>query len=340
MKKNISIIVPCYGVEKYLNRCLDSLVNQTLKDIEIILVDDESPDNVPMMCDDWASKDSRIKVIHKKNGGLGFARNSGLEIASGEFVAFVDSDDFVDLNMYETLYSKAVAEAADAVFCNMKFFRDGTAKVRYDVTKEVSFWGRDEVDDFLLDYVAPKLNEERDVKYTMSVWHAIYRNRVIKDNHISFVSERQYVSEDCPFNIDFLSKALKVVYVPNSMYYYCFNGASLSSKKSIEKNDKRNQLLLYIEKKLSELFPKERYREHYNRFVLLALRQVLASDLLVCRRDNLNFDRQMKKRCGEECYERALKEVNLFHLPVKKMLFYWVIKKRWSWLFKIVQKFT
>ena len=97
----VSIIVPCWGVEKYLDRCVESLVNQTLKDIEIILVDDESPDRVPVMCDDWAKKDSRIRVIHKKNGGLGFARNSGLDIATGEYVTFCDSDDYIEQEAYE-----------------------------------------------------------------------------------------------------------------------------------------------------------------------------------------------------------------------------------------------
>src|SRR5574344_1424030 len=103
----VSIIVPIYNVEKYLDRCMESLLNQTLKDIEIIMVDDGSPDNCPKMCDEYAKRDKRVKVIHKKNGGLGYARNSGLDIATGEYVAFVDSDDYVDVNMYETLYNFA-----------------------------------------------------------------------------------------------------------------------------------------------------------------------------------------------------------------------------------------
>ena len=96
----VSIIVPVYNVE----RCLTSLINQTLKDIEIILVDDESPDNCPAICDDYAQKDPRIKVIHKKNQGLGMACNSGMENATGEYIAFCDSDDYVDNCMYENMY--------------------------------------------------------------------------------------------------------------------------------------------------------------------------------------------------------------------------------------------
>ena len=106
MRENalISVIVPIYKVERYLNKCLDSIVNQTYKELEIILVDDGSPDGCPKICDEWGLKDSRIKVIHKANAGLGLARNSGLEVATGEYVAFIDSDDFIDLNMMKRLY--------------------------------------------------------------------------------------------------------------------------------------------------------------------------------------------------------------------------------------------
>lgn len=102
----ISIIVPIYKVEGYLDKCITSLVNQTYKNLEIILVDDGSPDNCGAICDAWAERDSRIKVIHKSNGGLSDARNAGLEVTTGEYVAFVDSDDWVELNYYEVLYKQ------------------------------------------------------------------------------------------------------------------------------------------------------------------------------------------------------------------------------------------
>ena len=100
----VSIIVPLYNVEPYLGRCMKSLLNQTIKGIEIIMVDDDSPDRCPQMCEDYKDKYPNIKVVHKKNGGLGFARNSGLEVAEGEYVAFIDSDDFVDTDMFQNLY--------------------------------------------------------------------------------------------------------------------------------------------------------------------------------------------------------------------------------------------
>ena len=102
-KTLISIIVPVYRTEKYLDRCVESIVNQTYKNLEIILVDDGSPDDCPKMCDEWAKKDKRIKVIHKENGGVSSARNIGIKSAKGKYIGFVDSDDYIEKEMYESL---------------------------------------------------------------------------------------------------------------------------------------------------------------------------------------------------------------------------------------------
>ena len=120
MQPKISVIIPVYKVEKYLDRCVNSVLNQTLKDIEVILIDDGSPDGCPAMCEEYKKKDNRVRVIHKENGGLGYARNSGLEIATGEYIAFVDSDDFIEEDMYESLYSDAIKYNADVVLQGWK----------------------------------------------------------------------------------------------------------------------------------------------------------------------------------------------------------------------------
>lgn len=124
----ISVIVPVYNVEKYLNKCVSSLVNQTYKKLEIILVDDGSPDNCPQMCDDWVKKDDRIKVIHKENGGLSSARNAGLAIAGGNYIGFVDSDDWIDEDMYEFLLSLFDRDSQiDITRCSYRTIQSGKA---------------------------------------------------------------------------------------------------------------------------------------------------------------------------------------------------------------------
>ena len=248
----ISIIVPCYNVEKYLDRCMDSLLNQTLKDIEIIMVDDGSPDNCPQMCDEYAKKDSRVKVVHKKNGGLGFARNSGLDIANCEYVAFVDSDDYVGLDMYKTLYDRAEADKCDAVFCG---FRTEVRENKWMYSDEVDadkLWKGKDVQQFMLNMIASGAGVKAERLYQMSVWHSIYKRSLIDENHLRFVSEREVASEDIPFQVDFLSKANTVAYVSKTFYSYCLNGTSLTATLKPEKYDRYKQLRACLLSKLTD----------------------------------------------------------------------------------------
>lgn len=126
-QEKISVIVPVYKVEPFLDRCVQSIVDQTYRNLEIILVDDGSPDNCPAMCDNWALKDSRIKVIHKTNGGLSDARNAGMQVATGELMGFVDSDDWIASDMYQRLYERMEQDDSDMVACGVEMvWEDGT----------------------------------------------------------------------------------------------------------------------------------------------------------------------------------------------------------------------
>ncbi|UOK56378.1 glycosyltransferase [Bacillus sp. OVS6] len=115
----ISIVVPIYNVEKYLHKCIDSILSQNFTDLEIVLVNDGSTDSCGRICDEYSIKDNRVKVIHKKNGGLSDARNTGIEISTGDFIGFVDSDDWVEPNMYETLYNLCISNSADISTCSI-----------------------------------------------------------------------------------------------------------------------------------------------------------------------------------------------------------------------------
>ena len=130
----ISVIIPVYNVEKYLDRCVESVVNQTYKNLEIFLVDDGSPDNCPQMCDDWTKKDARIKVIHKENGGLSSARNVALEILSGDYLTFIDSDDYVRQDMLEIMLDRIFKDNSDMAICNYERFSDNPDDEQWDNT--------------------------------------------------------------------------------------------------------------------------------------------------------------------------------------------------------------
>lgn len=231
----VSIVVPCWGVEKYLDRCVESLVNQTLKDIEIILVDDESPDRVPEMCDDWAKKDSRIKVIHKKNGGLGMACNSGLEAANGEYVAFCDSDDWVDDNTYDTMYQNAIASDVDLVMTSFKYVDlEGRLLSKPSLSYISRLYCDTEIKEMMKGMIASSPSCSKERLFHASAKVTLYKNSIIKNNSLQFVSERIVPSEDLVFNLDYLSHCRRVLTLSEKFYNYRINPKSIS--RSINKD--------------------------------------------------------------------------------------------------------
>jgi glycosyltransferase involved in cell wall biosynthesis len=146
----ISVIVPVYKVEKYLDKCIESIINQTYSNLEIILVDDGSPDNCPKICDNWAKKDNRIKVIHKKNGGLSEARNYGLNEASGNYVGFVDSDDIISQDMYEKMFKLLNDTKADISVCKFKRFKENEVLKFNNNDDDINFYTKDKALESLL----------------------------------------------------------------------------------------------------------------------------------------------------------------------------------------------
>ena len=206
---DVSIVVPIYKVEKYLERCVSSLRNQTFQDIEIILVDDGSPDRCPAMCDAMAKEDSRIKVVHKKNGGLSSARNAGLAVATGEYVGFVDSDDDVELDMFAKMLSVAQTEQVDFVMSDyLRFPAEGKP---YLETTDIAGGRYDK--EAIRQKIFPNLIMRECVDYgpLLSVWHCLYRTEFLRSNHITFDEEVRW-SEDNIFSAI-------VGYCANSFYY-------------------------------------------------------------------------------------------------------------------------
>lgn len=215
----ISIVVPVYKVEKYLLRCVDSLIAQTCKNIEIILVDDGSPDKCPSMCDQFSKKDERIKVLHKANGGLSSARNAGMEIAQGKYIGFVDSDDAVDANMFEDMLEAAEQYNADFVmtdyvripsegegFLISKNLRGGIYN-KSDIKKEI--------------FPALIMGENIDYGPLLSVWNCIYRREFLEKNNITFANDVKW-SEDNLFSAVVGYCAERFVYLKGKGHYYYY----------------------------------------------------------------------------------------------------------------------
>lgn len=199
----VSVIVPIYNVEKYLNKCIDSILNQTLKNIEIILVNDGSTDKCGEIIDEYAQNDKRVRVIHKENGGQSSARNMGLDIAKGRYIGFIDSDDSIHLDMYENLYNAIVSSNADICVCG-----------RESYSEESDSYYKIELIDELIDlnqyslgyYVSKKLF----YRHTVSGCNKIYRKDIIDKNNIRFKDVNYVGSEDTLFNYEFLLHTNKI----------------------------------------------------------------------------------------------------------------------------------
>lgn len=223
----ISVIVPVYKTEPYLKKCIDSLLCQTLKDIEIILVNDGSPDNSAAICDKYAALDARVKVIHKNNGGLSSARNAALDICSGDYIGFVDSDDFVAPNMFEELYQSSIMHNSDISICAHCSFNDSSSsECLLPFDKKV--YHNEEIKNF---FIVPLLGKNRNEKIPYLegfVWRQLFKRSIIGD--IRFKSERKYFAEDVMFDFDIYPKCNTISVVNKPLYFYRYNDQSLSNK--------------------------------------------------------------------------------------------------------------
>ena len=201
----VSIIVPVYKAEKYIHQCIDSLLAQTYKNIEVILVDDGSPDNCGKICDEYAAKDCRVKVIHQQNGGVSVARQTGIDHATGEYSIHADPDDWVELNMIEELVAKAVADNVDMVICD--FYRESKSD-RIHVCQNLG-------DDLSASAVLRKILSQQ---LHGSCWNKLVNRSRIEG--IGFTPEDLCILEDELYNIRILARKIKVSYLPKALYHY------------------------------------------------------------------------------------------------------------------------
>lgn len=239
----VSIIVPVYNVEKYLNRCVDSLVRQTYRQLEIILVDDGSWDDSGNLCDEWKKKDDRIKVIHKKNGGLASARNAGLEYAQGEFICFVDSDDWVDVQYVQKQYEALVKNQVDVVVCShsIEFVNDCISKPIVFLQEEIFDKNQMARGIYLL--------EETDVFNT--VWNKMYSRNSIENLLFELNSEP---GEDLLFNVECFIRINRMMVLPDVLYFYMRQDEMTLTSKYKQGLYELSQKFNCIQRKLYEFY--------------------------------------------------------------------------------------
>ena len=234
--KKISVIVPVYNVEKYIEKCLDSLKNQTMKDIEFIIVNDGSTDNSQRIIDKYVKNDKRFKSIIKENGGQGSARNFGLENANGEYIGYVDSDDYIEKNMYEKMYLEAKKNNSDIVLCG-NYVVDENGKI----LREEKLNSSGQIDK----------NKNKILFDKMAVWNKIYRRTFLNSLNIKFREKKWY--EDFDFSMKVLLSTNSIYVIDECLYYYFQRSGSTMNNNNFKRNleiiDAFEEILLFMKNK-------------------------------------------------------------------------------------------
>lgn len=317
MNDLISVIVPVYKVEKYLNRCVESIVNQTYKNLEIILVDDGSPDNCPQMCDEWAKKDERIKVIHKQNGGLSDARNVGIDIATGVYITFVDSDDWIDLDYVEYLYDLVKKYDVKISACCYRVVNENGNMVDKNICEELLLDSKEYLRRLLCWDGA-----------SVSAWGKLYCRELF--DGIQFPLKK--FCEDGGTTHKLILKCDKVVASRKTKYNYFMRNGSITHRKFDAKNfdyiEMTDLLCADVLKVYPDLLEATLCFRCDIRIGLLG-QMVEAKEYKQERQAMLNFLKQNKKSylCDSN---RAFKSKIVFCLMVVDYRLYCVVKKVWN----------
>lgn len=280
MEELISVVIPVYNVEKYLNRCVKSVINQTYRNLEILLVDDGSPDNCPQICEEWAKKDERIRVIHKKNAGLGMARNTGIQNASGKYICFFDSDDYVAHDIIQKAYELAQNTGAEVTFFGMATVNGkGTVTAERIPCAEQMVYTGDEVRQTVLpDLIHDGVKEARIHNLSLSACSCLFEMDLIRRTDWRFASERDIISEDSYALITLFETVSTVAILSRVGYFYCFNCNSLTQTYRPDRYAKicrfyEDAIKLQVELGYPEVV-KERIGRLFLAFVVGALKQI------------------------------------------------------------------
>ena len=341
----ISIIVPVYNVEKYLERCIRSLTSQTHSDIEIILVDDSSTDGSLAICNKAASEDPRVKVIHKVNEGAGMARNAALAVATGEYIGFVDSDDYVESDMFETLYQKAKEYGSDLVLSGVLFVDGNTFQQEGDCVrksyfeKDTHFETKADLCKLKMGIVGALPEDADDSKYGMSIWKNLFRRAVIQENGITFVSEREMLSEDAIFMVDYISAIEKATGISEAFYNYCRNGDSISKSYKKDKFEKSLAFVREVEKRFQKDAAEEEYQVYIHRFWQAMCRVICSQEIMHAKENGIRFSAlkgRLKTVCTHALSKRAFSAYPLHTLPLKQRVFAYAMQYRLYFLLKVL----
>ena len=302
--EKISVIIPIYKVEKYLDKCVESVVNQTYKNLEIILVDDGSPDNCPKMCDEWAKKDNRIKVIHKPNGGLSDARNAGLDNMTGKYVTFLDSDDYLDSAFCKTLYDLIKKYNADFAAAFLKWFSDDPNEpMPSDVYLNAEY-----VEKYVEEDLVPSYLFKKEIPNFVSSGSKLYKKEIFNDIRFDYGK----LHEDAFILPKILLNTKSFVYTNKLLYNYYQRSTSIMHTRK----DKS-----YQDVHEANLFRVDFVLKHFPKYTQEAINWVLWQTRYYYRRMNKKIVSKKVRKEWIQTYKKYYKLLNKKSL--KDIIFYY-----------------
>lgn len=333
----ISVIIPVYNVENYLEECLESVLKQTYKDYEVLMVDDGSTDISGKICDRYADYYDNFHTVHKKNEGLGPTRNVGVQHAKGEYIAFLDSDDYWAEDMLQRL--------VDCVMqCGVDMCKSGFVRVngRHENIKCISYDERIYIDeeakfDFLPRMIGsqPKMSDSVEV----SVCACLYKKSIIDTFDIRFPSEKDLISEDLVFNINFMQHSKGAALLSYTGYFYRINQGSLTTKYRIDRFDACKRFYLYINDLLKEY--------GYDDITLVRLRRLLFVYLRMCisqeKRNVSGLDAKKRRSniatiCSDQIVVDAISTYPVRDLGIKQKIFLRLVQKRKAYVLDVLNE--
>ncbi len=319
MNSLISIIIPVYNAEYWLEECLNSVINQTYANLEIILVDDGSSDNSGRICDEYATKDKRIKVIHTENRGVSSARNTGLDLAQGDYVSFIDSDDFVDKDYIFAMHQKSIETNAGLVFCHYSKFVEGkTIPIDEKIPELINVNIKD--DNFLY-FIHRFFNFNQSI--FGGTWRVLFKENIL--HTIKFVPDIK-VSEDLLFLLHVILKAKRIASVKEHLYFYRQTNHSVTSK--YKKNFLSSQLSLYRElKKIFDAFDNVQSKQIFETYSCLLCYYLFSNEVKFKQQNRRNNIKEIRESALYKhfCLKNGLK---IYGLKNKlKFLIIWMLVK-------------
>lgn len=310
----VSVIVPVYNVERYLKKCIESIINQTYKNLEIFLVDDGSTDNSGKICDRYAKKDNRINVIHKENKGVSSARNAGINEAKGEWIAFIDADDWIEENYIEELL-KNTSKEIDIVQC-------GYNRVIGNKKEKINCDGKDIIqnkDDFLIKCLNPQ------TAYGLSHMKII-RKDIIKEKRFN---EKIVVCEDALFNIEISKNMIDFKMIKQPLYNYRINQSSVVKK--YDKNyptkyeNSLNIIYDYLEKNYTD---NNLIKQNYYNFSVYHLMLIAVNFCFNPENKEKRKVRQLSNICNKQMFKEAIKKSNYNNISATRKIALWTLKNK------------